>query len=85
VATDSGAGAPNATLAGEHLRPYVRSPFVLKKQVYERARSDNSGFLPVSCWCERNIVAVTECDVRDGQTASCGHPTCHVQQKAPRR
>ena len=59
-------------------RRYVRSQFVLTKQDYVAPVLDEPGFLPVSCWCERNIVAVTPCDVRDGRTAWCGHPTCHA-------
>jgi hypothetical protein len=34
--------------------------------------------LPVSCWCERRIVAVSRIDVQIGKTASCGHPRCHA-------
>jgi hypothetical protein len=37
-----------------------------------------SGVLPVSCWCERRIVAVSRIDVQIGKTASCGHPRCHA-------
>ena len=59
-------------------RHYRRSPLVLTRRAYERLRVDEPGFLPVSCWCERNMVAVTPSDVRDGRTASCGHPTCHA-------
>ena len=35
-----------------------------------------SGVLPTSCWCERRIVAVSQADVQQGRTASCGHPRC---------
>jgi hypothetical protein len=61
--------------ASRHRR-YVRSPFVYEAHDFLSVRPE-SGVLPVSCWCERRIVAVSQRDVQIGKTASCGHPRCH--------
>ena len=50
--------------------PHVLGAFGLRKSF------EGSGMLPVSCWCERNVVAVSQTDVSTGSTASCGHPEC---------
>ena len=57
-------------------RRYERSPLVYEAHDFMKVRSE-SGVLPVSCWCERRIVAVSQIDVQTGKTASCGHPRCH--------
>ena len=57
-------------------RRYARSPVVYEAHGFMKVRAE-SGVLPVSCWCERRIVAVSQIDVQTGKTASCGHPTCH--------
>jgi len=57
-------------------RRYVRSPLVYEAHGFVSVKPD-SGVLPVSCWCERRIVAVTQTDVQRGRTESCGHPKCH--------
>ena len=56
-------------------RRYVASPLVYEAHGFLRVKPD-SGVLPVSCWCERRIVAVSQSDVQRGTTASCGHPVC---------
>ena len=67
-------------------RRYVRSPLVYEAHGFMSVKPD-SGVLPVSCWCERRIVAVSRIDVQTGKTESCGHPRCHSlasSSKAPR-
>jgi hypothetical protein len=56
-------------------RRYLRSPHVLETLNYVKIKPE-SGVLPVSCWCERRIVAVAQADVHTGRTESCGHPVC---------
>jgi len=57
-------------------RRYVRSPLVYEAHGFMNVKPE-SGVLPVSCWCERRIVAVSRVDVQTGKTESCGHPRCH--------
>lgn len=56
-------------------RRYAASPLVFEAHGFLSVKPD-SGVLPVSCWCERRIVAVSQTDVWSGKTASCGHPRC---------
>ena len=56
-------------------RRYTRSSLVFQAKDFLKVRPE-SGVLPVSCWCERRIVAVSQTDVMIGNTASCGHPRC---------
>ena len=60
-------------------RRYARSAHVYEAHGFMKARAE-SGVLPVSCWCERRIVAVSAIDVQLGRTATCGHPTCHAPE-----
>jgi hypothetical protein len=62
--------------ASRHRR-YARSPLVYEAHGFVGVKPE-SGVLPVSCWCERRIVAVSRIDVQIGKTASCGHPRCHA-------
>lgn len=39
------------------------------------------GQVPVTCWCEDRIVLVTERDVFEGRTRTCGRPACHAPQR----
>ena len=64
-------------------RRYVRSPLVYEAHGFVGVKPD-SGVLPVSCWCERRIVAVRQTDVQTGKTESCGHPKCHAPRSASR-
>jgi hypothetical protein len=57
-------------------RRFDRSPQALGAHGFRKS-FEGSGVLPVSCWCERSIVAVSQTDVSTGKTASCGHPACH--------
>jgi hypothetical protein len=56
---------------------YVRSPLILFGNTHA-AIDPESGVIPVSCWCERRIVAVDRDALRAGRTASCGHPRCRA-------
>lgn len=62
-------------------RRYAASPHVFQAHGFLRVKPD-SGVLPVSCWCERRIVAVSQTDVMTGNTATCGHPSCHSPAEA---
>ena len=64
-------------------RRYVRSPLVYEAHGFVGVKPD-SGVLPVSCWCERRIVAVQQTDVQTGKTESCGHPKCHAPRSTSR-
>lgn len=64
-------------------RRYPRSPFVLDPKGYMKLSGEH-GNLPVSCWCERRVVAVSHADVLVGQTVSCGHPRCQPPDRAPK-
>lgn len=35
--------------------------------------------LPVTCWCERDIVHVTPEEVREGRTRTCGRLHCNEE------
>ncbi len=68
--------------ASRHRR-YAPSPLVYDAHGFMNVKPD-SGVLPVSCWCERRIVAVSRSDVQTGMTASCGHPKCQSPALSPR-
>lgn len=40
--------------------------------------------LPVECWCRAHIVHQPAQAIRDGITGTCGAPTCHPPEEAPR-
>jgi hypothetical protein len=56
---------------------YARSPLILLGNAHAGI-DPASGVIPVSCWCERRIVAVDRNALRAGRTASCGHPRCRA-------
>jgi len=62
-------------------RRYPASRHVFEAHDFLTVKPD-SGVLPVSCWCERRIVAVSQTDVMIGNTESCGHPSCRPPAEA---
>ncbi|MGK2947782.1 MAG: hypothetical protein ACSLFP_04360 [Acidimicrobiales bacterium] len=48
----------------------------------EDTRAISTGRLPVTCWCERDIVNLPVAMVQQGLTASCGRPNCHAPKAA---
>jgi hypothetical protein len=65
----------DCTIVMSRRRSGRRSQFVLAQNADAGLKAD-SGFLPVSCWCERRLVAVGLADIRAGLTRSCGDPSC---------